>query len=118
MIEGGPMRCPSPDGRSSLETSTSALRRGLEDHFELAIAELTRRQLMAAVDNTAKTGKSRSIKGPAQARSYLPRVVTSGALRDSWPEEGRPMPTGSDAGEGFLLLPTQVWSLQLSRGRP
>ncbi|MBM7488233.1 hypothetical protein ACVWWI_006216 [Bradyrhizobium sp. USDA 3686] len=42
-------------------------RRGLENHFELAIAELTRRQLMAAVDNTTKTGKRGASKDPRKA---------------------------------------------------
>jgi integrase len=40
----------------------SALRRGLKDHFDLAIAELTRRQIMAAVDKIAKTGKRGAAK--------------------------------------------------------
>jgi hypothetical protein len=31
----------------------SALRRGLKDHFDLAIGELTRRQIMAAVERIA-----------------------------------------------------------------
>jgi integrase len=40
----------------------SALRRGLKDHFDLAVAALTRRQIMAAVDKIAKTGKRGAAK--------------------------------------------------------
>ena len=40
----------------------SALRRGLKDHFDLPIGELTRRQIMAAVDKIAKTGKRGAAK--------------------------------------------------------
>ena len=40
----------------------SALRRGLRDHCDLAIAALTRRQIMAAVDKIAKTGKRGAAK--------------------------------------------------------
>jgi hypothetical protein len=40
----------------------SALRRGLKDHFDRAIGELTRRQIMAAVDKIAKTGKRGAAK--------------------------------------------------------
>ncbi|MGY4430652.1 hypothetical protein ACVWWO_003129 [Bradyrhizobium sp. F1.13.1] len=43
-------------------------RRGLENHFELDTAEPTRRQLMALVDNPAKTGKRGASKDPAEAR--------------------------------------------------
>ncbi|WP_240543876.1 hypothetical protein [Bradyrhizobium canariense] len=40
----------------------SASRCGLKDHFDLAIGELTRRQIMAAVDRIAKTGKRGAAK--------------------------------------------------------
>ncbi|MET4037669.1 MULTISPECIES: hypothetical protein [unclassified Bradyrhizobium] len=48
MIEGGPMGL-SLTGRQVVTGNQHYLlwRLGLEDHFELAIAELTRRQLMA-----------------------------------------------------------------------
>ncbi len=72
MIEGGPVWCPSPDGRSSLETSTICSGDVVSiTLFELAIAELTRRQLMAAVENTAKTGKRGASKEPRKHDTFL-----------------------------------------------
>jgi integrase len=58
IIEDGPYET-SLTGRQVVnwKPAMSALRRGLKDHFDLAIAELTRRQIMAAVDRIAKTGK-------------------------------------------------------------
>jgi hypothetical protein len=59
----------------------SALRRGLKVHFDLAIGELTRRQIMAAVDKIAKTGKR------GAAKDYQERHLTlherRGGERDS-----------------------------------
>jgi integrase len=40
----------------------SALRRGLKDHAESGVGDLTRRQIMAAVDKIAKTGKRGAAK--------------------------------------------------------
>ncbi|MDH2356996.1 hypothetical protein QCM80_41335 [Bradyrhizobium sp. SSUT112] len=55
-------------------------RRGLENHFELAIAELTRRQLMAGVDNTAKTGKRGASKDPREHDTFLEWYLGEGCL--------------------------------------
>jgi len=59
----------------------SALRRGLKDHFDLAIAELTRRQIIAAVDKIAKTGKRGAAKDLRKHVPHLPRVVRRRRLR-------------------------------------
>jgi site-specific recombinase XerC len=40
----------------------SALRRGLKEHAESGVGDLTRRQIMAAVDKIAKTGKRGAAK--------------------------------------------------------
>ncbi|MET4483655.1 hypothetical protein ABIB66_008226 [Bradyrhizobium sp. F1.13.3] len=40
----------------------SALRRGLKDYAESGVGDLTRRQIMAAVDKIAKTGKRGAAK--------------------------------------------------------
>ena len=40
----------------------SALRHGLKNHFDLGIGKLTRRQIMAAVDSIAQTGKGGAAK--------------------------------------------------------
>jgi hypothetical protein len=63
IIEDGPYET-SLTGRQVVnwKPAMSALRRGLKDHFDLAIAELTRRQIMAAVDKIAKTGKRGAAK--------------------------------------------------------
>jgi hypothetical protein len=63
IIEDGPYET-SLTGRQVVnwKPAMSALRRGLKDHFDLAIAELTRRQIMAAVDRIAKTGKRGAAK--------------------------------------------------------
>jgi len=62
-IEDGPYEA-SLTGRQVVnwKPAMSALRRGLKDHFDLAIAELTRRQIMAAVDKIAKTGRRGAAK--------------------------------------------------------
>jgi integrase len=63
IVEEGPYET-SLTGRQVVnwKPAMSALRRGLKDHFGLAIAELTRRQIMAAVDKIAKTGKRGAAK--------------------------------------------------------
>lgn len=63
IIEDGPYET-SLTGRQVVnwKPAMSALRRGLKNHFDLAIAELTRRQIMAAVDKIAKTGKRGAAK--------------------------------------------------------
>lgn len=63
IIEDGPYET-SLTGRQVVnwKPAMSALRRGLKDHFDLAIGELTRRQIMAAVDRIAKTGKRGAAK--------------------------------------------------------
>src|SRR6516225_5979461 len=63
IIEDGPYET-SLTGRQVVnwKPAMSALRRGLRDHCDLAIAALTRRQIMAAVDKIAKTGKRGAAK--------------------------------------------------------
>src|SRR5438046_8674429 len=63
ILEDGPYET-SLTGRQVVnwKPAMSALRRGLKDHFDLAIGELTRRQIMAAVDKIAKTGKRGAAK--------------------------------------------------------
>jgi hypothetical protein len=63
IIEDGPYET-SLTGRQVVnwKPAMSALRRGLKDHFDLAVAALTRRQIMAAVDKIAKTGKRGAAK--------------------------------------------------------
>src|SRR5258705_9197937 len=63
IIEDGPYQT-SLTGRQVVnwKPAMSALRRGLKDHVDLAIGELTRRQIMAAVDKIAKTGKRGAAK--------------------------------------------------------
>ncbi|MGY4414896.1 hypothetical protein ACVWW4_006632 [Bradyrhizobium sp. LB7.1] len=63
IVEDGPYEM-SLTGRQVVnwKPAMSALRRGLKDHFDLAIAELTRRQIMAAVDRIGKTGKRGAAK--------------------------------------------------------
>src|SRR5258708_16279344 len=59
----------------------SALRRGLKDHFDLAIGELTRRQIMAAVARIAKTGKRGRGQDVAQpVQSFPERCVGDGYI--------------------------------------
>jgi hypothetical protein len=43
------------------------------------VGDLTRRQIMAAVDKIAKTRK-RGAEGPAQAHPHLPRMVSARAM--------------------------------------
>ena len=63
IIEDGPCET-SLTGRQVVnwKPAMSALRRGLKNHFDLAIGDLTRRQIMAAVDKIAKTGKRGAAK--------------------------------------------------------
>lgn len=63
IVEDGPYEM-ALTGRQVVnwKPAMSALRRGLKDHFDLAIAEFTRRQIMAAVDRIAKTGKRGAAK--------------------------------------------------------
>ena len=60
----------------------SALRRGLKDHFDLGNSELTRRQIMAAVDRIAKTGKRDAAKDlRKRTDAFLEWCVGEGWLR-------------------------------------
>ena len=63
IIEGGPYET-SLTGRQVVnwKPAMSALRRGLKAHADRAIGDLTRRQIMAAVDKVAKTGKRGAAK--------------------------------------------------------
>jgi hypothetical protein len=63
VIEDGPYET-SLTGRQVVnwKPAMSAVRRGLKDHFDLAIAELTRRQIMAVVDRIAITGRRGAAK--------------------------------------------------------
>jgi hypothetical protein len=80
IIEDGPYET-SLTGRQVVnwKPAMSALRRGLKDHFDLAIGELTRRQIMAAVDRVAKTGKRGAAKDLRKhAHTFLEWCVGEG----------------------------------------
>ena len=63
IVEDGPYQT-SLTGRQVVnwKPAMSALRRGLKDHAESGVGDLTRRQIMAAVDKIAKTGKRGAAK--------------------------------------------------------
>ncbi|MET4274293.1 MULTISPECIES: integrase arm-type DNA-binding domain-containing protein [unclassified Bradyrhizobium] len=63
IVEDGPYQ-GSLTGRQVVnwKPALSALRRGLKEHSESAVGDLTRRQIMAAVDKIAKTGKRGAAK--------------------------------------------------------
>ncbi|MET4606683.1 integrase [Bradyrhizobium sp. JR4.1] len=63
IVEDGPYQA-SLTGRQVVnwKPAMSALRRGLKEHAESAVGDLTRRQIMAAVDKIAKTGKRGAAK--------------------------------------------------------
>ncbi|MET4330850.1 integrase [Bradyrhizobium sp. i1.15.2] len=63
IVEDGPYQA-SLTGRQVVnwKPAMSALRRGLKQHAESAVGDLTRRQIMAAVDKIAKTGKRGAAK--------------------------------------------------------
>jgi len=63
IVEDGPYQL-SLTGRQVVnwKPAMSALRRGLKDHAESGVGDLTRRQIMAAVDKIAKTGKRGAAK--------------------------------------------------------
>jgi integrase len=63
IVEDGPYQT-SLTGRQVVnwKPAMSALRRGLKDHAESGVGDLTRRQVMAAVDKIAKTGKRGAAK--------------------------------------------------------
>ncbi|MGY4154740.1 integrase [Bradyrhizobium sp. USDA 4461] len=63
IVEDGPYQM-SLTGRQVVnwKPAMSALRRGLKEHAENGVGDLTRRQIMAAVDRVAKTGKRGAAK--------------------------------------------------------
>ncbi|OKO67825.1 integrase arm-type DNA-binding domain-containing protein [Bradyrhizobium sp. NAS96.2] len=63
VVEDGPYQT-SLTGRQVVnwKPAMSALRRGLTDHADSGVGDLTRRQIMAAVDKIAKTGKRGAAK--------------------------------------------------------
>ncbi|MFB9268601.1 tyrosine-type recombinase/integrase [Bradyrhizobium erythrophlei] len=63
IVEDGPYQT-SLTGRQVVnwKPAMSALRRGLKDHSDSGVGDLTRRQIMAAVDKIAKTGKRGAAK--------------------------------------------------------
>ena len=63
IVEGGPYQA-SLTGRQVVnwKPAMSALRRGLKEHAAIAVGDLTRRQIMAAVDKVARTGKRGAAK--------------------------------------------------------
>jgi integrase len=63
IVEDGPYQT-SLTGRQVVnwKPAMSALRRGLKEHAESGVGDLTRRQIMAAVDKIAKTGKRGAAK--------------------------------------------------------
>jgi hypothetical protein len=79
----------------------AALRRRLKDHFDLAIAELTRRRNMAAVDKIAKTDERGAAKDlRTQAHTFLEWCVGEGCVEHNIlagyraPKEARPQRVG------------------------
>jgi hypothetical protein len=80
IIEDGPYET-SLTGRQVVnwKPAMSALRRGLKAHVDLAIGDLTRRQIMAAVDKVAKTGKRGAAKDLRKhAHTFLEWCVGEG----------------------------------------
>ncbi|MFQ3456470.1 integrase arm-type DNA-binding domain-containing protein [Bradyrhizobium sp. UFLA01-814] len=63
IVEDGPYQT-SLTGRQVVnwKPAMSALRRGLKEHAESGVGDLTRRQIMAAVDKVTKTGKRGAAK--------------------------------------------------------
>ncbi|MGY3529819.1 MULTISPECIES: tyrosine-type recombinase/integrase [Bradyrhizobium] len=63
IVEGGPYET-SLTGRQVVnwKPAMSALRRGLKEHADSGVGDLTRRQIMAAVDRVTKTGKRGAAK--------------------------------------------------------
>lgn len=58
IVEDGPYQTSLTERQVvNWKPAMSALRRGLKDHAESGVGDLTRRQIMAAVDKIAKTGK-------------------------------------------------------------
>lgn len=63
IVEDGPYQTSLTERQVvNWKPAMSALRRGLKDHAESGVGDLTRRQIMAAVDKIAKTGKRGAAK--------------------------------------------------------
>jgi integrase len=63
IVEDGPYQTSMTERQVvNWKPAMSALRRGLKDHAESGVGDLTRRQIMAAVDKIAKTGKRGAAK--------------------------------------------------------
>ncbi|MBW5438478.1 integrase family protein [Bradyrhizobium canariense] len=63
IVEDGPYQTSLTERQVvNWKPAMSALRRGLKDHAEIGVGNLTRRQIMAAVDKIAKTGKRGAAK--------------------------------------------------------
>ncbi|WP_234683526.1 tyrosine-type recombinase/integrase [Bradyrhizobium monzae] len=63
IVEDGPYQTSLTERQVvNWKPALSALRRGLRDHAEGGVGDLTRRQIMAAVDKIAKTGKRGAAK--------------------------------------------------------
>ncbi|WP_445489699.1 integrase arm-type DNA-binding domain-containing protein [Rhodopseudomonas sp. RCAM05734] len=83
--EDGPYQT-SLTGRQFLnwKPAMSALRRGLKDHLDVAIGELTRRQIMAAVDKITKAGKRGAARDLRKhAHTFLEWCVGEGYVEDN-----------------------------------
>lgn len=76
IVEDGPYQT-SLTGRQVVnwKPAMSALRRGLKQQAEIGVGDLTRRQIMAAVDRVAKTGK----RGAARTCASTPTRSSNGA---------------------------------------
>jgi hypothetical protein len=86
IIEDGPYET-SLTGRQVVnwKPAMSALRRGLKAHVDLAIGELARRQIMAAVDKVAKTGKRGAAKDLRKhAHTFLEWCVGEGYVEQTF----------------------------------
>ena len=80
IIEDGPYETSLTERQVvNWKPAMSALRRGLKVHADLAIGDLTRRQVMAAVDRIAKTGKRGAAKDLRKhAHTFLEWCVGEG----------------------------------------
>jgi hypothetical protein len=90
IIEEGPYET-SLTGRQVVvnwKPAMSALRRGLKDHMDLAIAGLTRRQIMAAVDKVAKTGKRGAAKDLRKHSHTCDVRLCLSVTKNRWPDVG------------------------------
>jgi hypothetical protein len=78
IVEVGPYQT-SLTGRQVVKPAIRRCGAGSRIRPRSGVGDLTRRQIMAAVDKIAKTRK-RGAEGPAQAHPHLPRMVSARAM--------------------------------------